>query len=62
MSQARSKIPNKGRKTGKPALDPAVSAAIGDQLKRLYDDVAGQPVPDRFKELLEALSRVEKDT
>ena len=44
----------------KSMLDPVVPAAIGNQLRRVYDDVANEPIPDRFKDLLEQLSRSEK--
>ena len=37
-----------------------VSTAIGQKLKRLYDDVAQEPVPDRFAELLKQLEAQEK--
>ena len=41
--------------------DALVTGAIGKQLKRLYDDVAEEPVPDRFAELLEQLAKQERD-
>ena len=34
---------------------PNVKAHIGRQLRALYDEVASQPVPDRFMELLDRL-------
>ncbi len=41
-------------KTGKPA--PAdLQAYIGDQLRAAFDDVASQPVPDRFLDLMKRL-------
>ena len=36
-----------------------VQAAIGKQLKAYYDDVASEPVPDRFLSLLDALDKAE---
>lgn len=39
--------------------DPVVAEAIGTQLKRLYNQVAEEPVPDRFTKLLEELARQE---
>ncbi|MCQ0986540.1 NepR family anti-sigma factor [Jiella marina] len=36
-----------------------VQAAIGKQLKAYYDDVASEPVPDRFLTLLDALDKAE---
>lgn len=44
-----------------PALQPNVQDHIGRQLRALYDDVLGQPVPDRFRELMERLDRVQGD-
>jgi hypothetical protein len=35
----------------------AVSQAIGSQLKALYDQVANEPVPDRFRQLLDRLAQ-----
>lgn len=42
-----------------PALDPRIQAHLGDQLRRLYADMLAEPVPDRFKTLLDQLERVE---
>jgi hypothetical protein len=44
---------------GKPVRktsDPAVQAAIGRKLRALYDEVANEPVPERFSELLKQLA------
>ncbi|MCG7392472.1 hypothetical protein MHY87_06100 [Microvirga sp. ACRRW] len=30
---------------------------MGDQLRAMYDELMQQPVPDRFKELLDQLDR-----
>lgn len=37
--------------------DPIVEEAIGRQLRKLYEDVASEPVPDRFAELLRQLEQ-----
>ncbi len=37
----------------------AVQSAIGKRLKAYYDDVASEPVPDRFLSLLDALDAAE---
>lgn len=37
-------------------IDPVVSSSIGKQLKRMYDEVLDEPVPDRFAKLLEQLA------
>lgn len=34
---------------------------IGDQLKKLYDDVATEPVPDEFLKLLEEADKADDD-
>ncbi len=41
------------------ALEPDVQAHLGRQLRALYDEVASQPVPDRFRILLEQLEAKE---
>jgi len=41
------------------APDPVVEEAISRQLRKLYDDVASEPVPDRFTELLRQLEQQE---
>lgn len=40
-----------------PALDDDLQIHIGRQLRAVYDEVARQPVPDRFLRLLEDLER-----
>jgi hypothetical protein len=39
------------------SLEPDVQAHLGRQLRAVYDDMASQPVPDRFIQLLDALER-----
>ncbi|KQQ82090.1 hypothetical protein ASF65_08620 [Aureimonas sp. Leaf324] len=39
--------------------DLGSSSAIGRRLKAYYDDVASEPVPDRFMSLLDALDAAE---
>ena len=39
------------------ALEADVQAHLGRQLRAVYDEMASQPVPDRFIELLDALER-----
>ena len=43
------------KKRTQPAAIPAVSDLIGERLRSFYDDVAKQPVPDRFLDLLNQL-------
>jgi hypothetical protein len=40
-------------------LESDVQAHLGRQLRALYDEVAGEPVPDRFRKLLEQLEQME---
>lgn len=47
--------PGDARETG----NLGSSSAIGKRLKAYYDDVAAEPVPDRFLSLLEALDTAE---
>lgn len=41
-----------------PALQPQLQDQIGRQLRALYDDILSQPVPDRFRELMDRLDRI----
>jgi Anti-sigma factor NepR len=41
----------------KAQLDSSSQKRIGDQLRAMYDELMQQPVPDRFKELLDQLDR-----
>jgi pantoate kinase len=38
-------------------LDSSSQKRIGDQLRAMYDELMQQPVPDRFRELLDQLDR-----
>jgi hypothetical protein len=40
-----------------PKLDSGSQRRIGDQLRAMYDELMQQPVPDRFKDLLDQLDR-----
>lgn len=43
--------------TADPKLDRAIQARIGDQLRAMYTELLEQPVPDRFRDLLEQLDK-----
>lgn len=43
-----------------PALSKAIQDHLGRRLKATYVDLVSQPVPDRFRLLLEELERREK--
>jgi hypothetical protein len=40
-------------------VELGANSAIGKRLKAYYDDVASEPVPDRFLSLLDALDAAE---
>lgn len=40
-----------------PQLDRGTQSRIGDQLRAMYNDLMDQPVPDKFKALLEQLEK-----
>lgn len=43
-----------------PKLDSTSQKRIGDQLRAMYDELMQQPVPDRFRELLDQLDKREQ--
>ncbi len=72
MVEDGNKTANKNKKTEKktekmnhPPGQPEIHDLIGQRLRSFYDEVAQQPVPDRFVELLnqlEAKSSLKKST
>ena len=38
-----------------PALVPQIQDHIGRQLRSIYDEILNQPVPDRFRDLMDRL-------
>ena len=42
-------------------LDPRVRTHIGRKIKAVYDEVLQEPVPDRFLNLLDELSKKERE-
>ena len=40
-----------------PTIDRSTQSRLGDQLRAMYDDLLHQPVPDRFKDLLDRLEK-----
>lgn len=48
------------RKEAQPEIDSELQAHIGRHLKAAYEDILNQPVPDRFRELLEQLGEREQ--
>ncbi|WP_167591738.1 NepR family anti-sigma factor [Jiella endophytica] len=47
------------QKSQRTGSELGIGASIGKQLKAYYDDVASEPVPDRFLSLLDALDQAE---
>jgi Anti-sigma factor NepR len=41
----------------KPQLSPEIQGKIGQQLRKIYDDMVNQGVPDRFADLLNRLDK-----
>jgi hypothetical protein len=58
---AGSRSPVRGEDAGSktPQLSPEIQGKIGQQLRKIYDDMVNQGVPDRFADLL---SRLDKPT
>lgn len=42
---------------GKPTLDRVTQARIGDKLRAMYGELTEQPVPDRFRSILDRLGK-----
>jgi hypothetical protein len=56
---AGSRSPEPGGDAGenKPQLSPEIQGKIGQQLRKIYDDMVNQGVPDRFADLLNRLDK-----
>jgi hypothetical protein len=52
--------PSQDRHRAQGMLDRGLQAKIGKMLRDIFSDVAEEPVPKRFEELLEALAAKEK--
>lgn len=50
------------RKETAPAMDSELQAHIGRHLKAAYEDILNQPVPDRFRQLLDQLGESEESS
>jgi len=51
---------DKNNKAVEPTLEPLLQAHIGKQLRNMYDAMTREPVPDRFKLLLDRLEAGER--
>lgn len=58
MTKATAKA-NKWKSAGRLSKD--VQARIGEQLRKMHDDIVDQGVPDRFRSLLDQLGKTEPD-
>ena len=52
-------VPNDEKPTEKARAIRARQRAIGRELRRMYDDVAQEPVPDDFMDLLRQIDEAE---
>ena len=52
--------PSHDRKAPRGMLDRSLQAQLGRQLRSIFSDIAGEPVPERFVKLLEELEAKEK--
>jgi len=57
-NQARYEMPESNKK--KPKLNDLAASQIGKKLRAQFDEVLGEPVPDRFVDLLNQLEASEK--
>ena len=49
-----------GAASKKPQLSPEIQVKIGQQLRKIYDDMVNQGVPDRFADLINRLDDKDK--
>ena len=49
--------PNDDKTSNSPQLSPEIQGKIGQQLRKIYDDMVNQGVPDRFADLLSRLDK-----
>ena len=54
---SRSPAPSDDPGSKKPQLSPEIQGKIGQQLRKIYDDMVDQGVPDRFADLLSRLDK-----
>ena len=56
--------PPSANKRPEPNIDLAstLPSELGEKLRTLFNEVESQPIPDRLRELLEALAAREKDS
>lgn len=50
-----------GPRTNGKFMDPTLQGHIGRKLRDFYDQITDEPVPDRFKRLLDRLEQAEAD-
>jgi hypothetical protein len=60
MQQWDTAVPNEDKPNEKSRAIRARQRAIGRELRRMYDDVAQEPVPDDFLDLLRRIDDAEE--
>jgi len=57
MQQWNAAVPDEDKPSEKARAIRARQRAIGRELRRMYDDVAHEPVPDEFMDLLKQIDQ-----
>ena len=57
MQQWNAAVPDEDKPNEKARAIRARQRAIGRELRRMYDDVAHEPVPDEFMDLLKQIDQ-----
>jgi hypothetical protein len=52
---------NSGAESGANQLEPEAQARIGQKMRKVYDEILSEPLPDRFALLLADLAKTERD-
>jgi hypothetical protein len=60
IQQWETAVPNDEKPNEKARAIRARQRAIGRELRRMYDDVAQEPIPDDFMDLLHKIDKVEE--
>jgi hypothetical protein len=60
IQQWETTVPNDEKPNEKARAIRARQRAIGRELRRMYDDVAQEPIPDDFMDLLHKIDKVEE--
>ncbi|MCW1841447.1 NepR family anti-sigma factor [Prosthecomicrobium hirschii] len=55
-----SKSKTRSKSSGLPPLEAGLQAHLGSHLRGIYDRVLSEPIPERFRTLIDALDRAEQ--